>query len=65
MIDIDRIESEKEHLKKKYYSAKPFPFLILKDICDTAKINELYLNIPELENKSRDFHRVVKLKNTF
>lgn len=55
MIDFDRIESEKEHLKKKYYSAKPFPFLILKDICDTAKINELYLNIPELENKSRDY----------
>jgi hypothetical protein len=55
MIDFDRIESEKEHLKKKYYSAKPFPFLILKDVCDTAKINELYLNIPELENKSRDY----------
>lgn len=55
MIDFDKIESKKAHLKKQYYSAKPFPFLILKDVCDKAKINELYLNIPELENKSRDY----------
>ena len=55
MIRFEFLEENKEKLKKKYYSCKPFPHLVLKDICDKSKINELYSNIPELENKSRDY----------
>ncbi len=38
-----------------YLTASPFPYLILDDICDTAKIGQLYSQIPELDHKSRDY----------
>lgn len=55
MIDFDFIEKNKKSLKNKYYSNKPFPHLVLKNICDSAKILELYNEIPELDNKSKDY----------
>ena len=55
MIKFDYIEQNKESLKAQYYSSKPFPFLAIKDICDTEKLKELYEQIPALENKSRDY----------
>ena len=38
-----------------YLSAKPFPFIVIKNFCDLAKISELYNQIPNLTNKSRDY----------
>ena len=55
MIRFDYLEENKEHFKKLYYSASPFPFLAIRDICDGEKLTELYNQIPVLENKSRDY----------
>jgi len=38
-----------------YLTAKPFPHLVLKDICDEKKLIEAYETIPVLDNKSRDY----------
>lgn len=55
MINFDFLEGNKEKLKLDYLAAKPFPHLVLSDICDEEKLNELYSQIPVLENKSRDY----------
>jgi hypothetical protein len=55
MINFDLLEANKEDLKLNYYSARPFPHIVLKGICDPQKLDQLYENIPELENKSRDY----------
>lgn len=38
-----------------YLLAKPFPYLVIDNFCDTQKIETLYNSIPELHNKSRDY----------
>ncbi len=55
MINFDYLEKNKEDLKLKYLSAKPFPHLHIANICDSKKLNEMYLMIPDLDNKSRDY----------
>ena len=55
MIDFQRIELNKESLRLKYLTAKPFPHLVIQDVCDELKLNNLFEQIPELTNKSRDF----------
>ena len=55
MIRFDYLEENKDRLKKMYYSAKPFPFLAITDICSTEKLIEMYRQIPTLDNKSRDY----------
>jgi hypothetical protein len=55
MINLDRLEAQKEKLREDYLLAKPFPYLIIDNFCDSRKIEALYDKIPELNNKSRDY----------
>jgi len=55
MIHFDYLESNKEKLREEYLFAKPFPYLIIDNFCDEAKLVRAYRAIPELENKSRDY----------
>lgn len=55
MINFQYLKKNKEQLKRDYYSAKPFPFLAIKNICDEEKLVKLYDQIPVLDNKSRDY----------
>jgi hypothetical protein len=55
MIDWIFIESNKQELRNKYLSAKPFPHLVIKDVCENDKLEALYEAIPELEKRSRDY----------
>ena len=55
MIDFDFLENNKKDLQLKYLLAKPFPHLIIDNFCDGNKLLTMYNNIPELNNKSRDY----------
>ena len=55
MINLDRLEAQKEKLRTDYLLAKPFPYLIIDNFCDIRKVEALYDKIPELNNKSRDY----------
>lgn len=54
MINFDYIEQNKEELRLKYRLADPFPHLHIIDFCDEDKLNNMLLEMPVLENKSRD-----------
>ncbi|WP_298948318.1 2OG-Fe(II) oxygenase [uncultured Polaribacter sp.] len=55
MINFKFLENNKEKLRLQYLTAKPFPHLVLKDICDKEKLIKAYESIPVLDNKSRDY----------
>ena len=55
MINFDFLEANKDDLRLKYLTAKPFPFLHIENICDSEKLEKLYKMIPNLDNKSRDY----------
>ena len=55
MINFDYLLEHKEDFRLQYLTAKPFPYLALDGICDEGKLSALYAEIPELENKSRDY----------
>lgn len=55
MINLDFLEANKEKLRSDYLLAKPFPYLVIDNFCDTRKAEALYNQIPELNNKSRDY----------
>lgn len=55
MINFNFLEENKEKYKLDYLNAKPFSHLVIKDICDIGKLEILYSQIPELDNKSRDY----------
>jgi hypothetical protein len=55
MIDFQFLETNKERLRLEYLLAKPFPYLIIDNLCDASKLERMYSNIPELSNKSRDY----------
>jgi len=55
MINFDLLLANKEDYRLKYLTAKPFPYLVLDGICEEDKLTSLYAEIPELENKSRDY----------
>ena len=54
MINFEYLENNKEELRIKYLTNKPFPYLCLDNICQEEKITRLYNTIPKLETKSRD-----------
>ena len=55
MINLDRLEANKDQYRLDYLLAKPFPFLVIDEFCDEQKLLALYETIPELSNKSRDY----------
>jgi Rps23 Pro-64 3,4-dihydroxylase Tpa1-like proline 4-hydroxylase len=55
MINLEYLHTNKEKLREEYLLAKPFPHLVIDDFCDKARLEEMYNNIPELQNKSRDY----------
>jgi hypothetical protein len=55
MINFDFLEENKERLRMEYLLAKPFPYLIIDNFCDAARLDVMYEKIPELNNKSRDY----------
>jgi hypothetical protein len=55
MINFESLEANKEKFRMDYLLARPFPYLIIDNFCDAKKIDALYNQIPELNNKSRDY----------
>lgn len=55
MINFKILEKNKEKYRLDYLNAKPFPYLLIKNLCEPDKLEQLYSQIPELENKSRDY----------
>ena len=55
MINFDRLFNNADLYRIDYLSAKPFSYLIIDDFCDQEKLMSLYSQIPDLENKSRDY----------
>jgi len=55
MIRFDYLEENKEELRLKYLTARPFPHLCINDICEQSRLLELRNSVPELINKSRDY----------
>jgi hypothetical protein len=55
MINLSYLEANKEKLRSEYLLAKPFPYLVIDNFCDPVKADALYNQIPELNNKSRDY----------
>ncbi|MEQ8684150.1 MAG: 2OG-Fe(II) oxygenase [Imperialibacter sp.] len=55
MINFEFLEANKKSLREEYLFAKPFPYLVIDNFCDEAKLTKAYKSIPELENKSRDY----------
>jgi hypothetical protein len=62
MINLQNLEDNKESLRSSYLFARPFPYLIIDNFCESGKIEALYNKIPELSNKSRDY---IFAKNKF
>src|SRR5688572_1610627 len=55
MVNLQNLESNKDQLRMEYLLARPFPYLVIDNFCDPAKISSLYNKVPELNNKSRDY----------
>tara|TARA_R110002051_G_scaffold315015_1_gene392869 strand:+ start:4973 stop:5749 length:777 start_codon:yes stop_codon:yes gene_type:complete len=55
MIDFEKLENNKIAFRNDYLSASPFPHLVIDDFCDEDKLKTLKSQIPELQNKSRDY----------
>ncbi len=55
MIRLEHLLENKDKYRLEYLLAKPFPHLIIDELCDKEKIEVLYTQIPELHNKSRDY----------
>lgn len=55
MINFSKLESEKEELRLKFLTARPFPHLAIDNICDASKLEELLESMPEITSKSRDY----------
>lgn len=55
MINLAFLEDNKEELRLRYLLAKPFPYLAIDNFCNVDKLEQLYANIPDLKNKSRDY----------
>ncbi|EAQ43172.1 2OG-Fe(II) oxygenase [Polaribacter sp. MED152] len=55
MINFTFLEENKENLRLEYLTNKPFSHLVLDAFCDEHKLLELRRQIPELNNKSRDY----------
>src|SRR5215213_1268348 len=55
MINLKYLNDNKEKFRLEYLLAKPFPHLVLDNICDKNKLETMYNSIPELNNKSRDY----------
>lgn len=55
MINFDYLENNKEELRLKYLTNKPFSYLVIDSFCDEEKLKKMRSQIPELTNKSRDY----------
>jgi hypothetical protein len=55
MINFQQLTENAEKYRLDYLSARPFSYLIIDGFCDQDKLSEMYLQIPDLENKSRDY----------
>lgn len=55
MINFDKILDNIEKYRMDYLSQRPFSHLIIDNFCDEEKILDLYSQIPDLDNKSRDY----------
>lgn len=55
MIRFNYLEANKEQFRLDYLLAKPFPHLILDDICEEDAVKQMLEEIPSIETKSRDY----------
>lgn len=55
MINFDYLEKNKAELRITYLTNKPFSHLIIDSFCNEEKLIALRAQIPELNNKSRDY----------
>lgn len=55
MINFTFLENNLDSLRIQYLTNQPFPHLIIDGFCDEEKLVKAYENVPELNNKSRDY----------
>lgn len=59
MIDFDKWEPQAASLHEAFVSAQPFEMVVLDGLCETARLEQLYAQIPDPVqaqiNKSRDY----------
>ena len=55
MINFEKLHNNLDQFRTEYLSAKPFAYLVIDDFCDQEQLLTLYSQIPDLENKSRDY----------
>ena len=55
MIRFDYLKENQESFRMAYLLAKPFPYLVLDNICETEKAKAVYDSIPDIHTKSRDY----------
>lgn len=55
MINFDYFEKNKGKLRNQHMTSKPFPHLVIVNLCEEENIEPLHRNIPKLHNKSIDY----------
>ena len=55
MISFKLLSENKDDFRIQYLSAKPFSYLVIDGLFDSEKLKELYSQIPDLDNKSKDY----------
>jgi len=55
MINFEFLEKNRESLRASFLTQTPFSFLVIDNFCDPDLLSEMILQIPELQNKSRDY----------
>lgn len=55
MIQFQKLEENIDDYRIKYLTNQPFSYLVIDDFCDEGKLQKLRSQIPELNNKSRDY----------
>jgi hypothetical protein len=55
MVNFEKLQKNADAYRLEYLSAKPFPHLVLDNFCDSDKLVNLFSEIPDLENRSRDY----------
>jgi len=64
MIDFDRLEKEKDVLREKFLSAKPFPHIAIDDFLVPGAAERLYESVPQ-PDKKHEYKDYLFSKNRF
>lgn len=51
LIDLDDLEQRVDELRQRYQAAKPFPHIVLDDVCNADALPALYAELDEMSNE--------------